>query len=145
MSLLEKIQNSVQEISRPEIPEATPDSQAPLDKNRPREICRVCGRVLGRNFWLDAYGVWHCAGCDPPAVPGQIRDEMFVDLDDDGRPAPDLWGSLPGLSVLAVFWPDGSINHSPRATSTQRRLWEALAQTAWCRNEEQKPRKVKPC
>jgi len=148
MSLLKKIRESTPKFSG-----SSESSQSPAGETgggdgpaRPREICRACGPTLGRNFWLDAYDTWHCAGCDPPAVPGQIRGEMFVEPDGTGRPAPDPWGSLPGLTVLAVFWPDGTVSHNPRASTKDRRQIEALEHTAWFRNEEsQKPRRRKSC
>lgn len=143
MSLIEKIQaNSLLarlEKTKPENhqakkPEPETESLGPGPQLRidgPLAPCPTCRPPFGRTFWRDAYGAWHCWGCDPPAAQAQVRDEC--EFQPDGslpEPEQDLWRLSPGFFVTAVFFPDGTEMYNPNLTPRQRRD-AGVAFTGW--------------
>jgi hypothetical protein len=53
---------------------------------RPAAAC-PCGC---RHWWLDAYSQWACVDCQPPAAPGQVRDQVII----GAEPPTDGWQRL---------------------------------------------------
>jgi hypothetical protein len=93
MSLLEKLNEKISPLEVTQQENSPPtESLSPSTSLAPSTACPACGSL---QFWLDAYGRWHCPGCEPAdllSVPlAAVRDVATVEpqqADDDSESPP---------------------------------------------------------
>lgn len=93
---------------------------------RPTEPCPKNHQPpYGLHWWKDCYDNWHCTHCDPPASLSMVRDELLLGSDHVGQePQGEATADqfeLPGMTILAVYGPDGKPTFNPTIGSRERK------------------------
>ena len=126
--VLEQILRRLTENPQPHEP-ATPSVRCPrCAVERPEPY--------GRAWWRDAYGSWHCAACNPPAAPGQVREQFLVEVRPDpvvsGPQAPAGWGGLWAILEAAGGTPGWErVLADGRPETAQAARWWHAEGLAW--------------
>ena len=91
------------------------------------------------DFWCDAYGLWHCGRCSPPALEAMARlwasptlprdadasESDVAEIDSTNK----LWNPSPNFRIIAIQHPDKTVDFSPTATQTEKK--EAIESFQW--------------
>lgn len=125
MGILTKILggDNLQKIRQPEILDAKIIDLTATDRTDPTVVpSRPCpaGHPLpyGLHHWQDAFGIWRCTECHPPASLAFVRSEILVGGNSAENEKTEIFD---GGFILAVDFPGQPILFFPETTQAQRR------------------------